>query len=171
MRPLADGDNIVLIGMPGVGKSTVGVLLAKATGRQFVDTDVAIQVGQGRKLQEIIDADGLDAFRRAEGAAILSMDFRAHVIATGGSVVYSEPAMTHLAAGGPVVHLDLPLERIIQRIENLSVRGLVMEPSSSLSELHRQRHPLYRRWAEVTIDCEGLTQDQVVAEIIRELSV
>ncbi|HET6429921.1 MAG TPA: shikimate kinase [Phycisphaerae bacterium] len=168
-RRLQPDDNIVLIGMPGVGKSTAGVLLAKATGREFIDTDVAMQVRCGRRLQEIIDADGLDVFRRIEQARILELDCRRHVIATGGSVVYSAAAMAHLKAGGPVVHLDLPLERIIERIEDLDVRGVVMEPGLTLADLHRQRQPLYQRYADLTVQCDGLTQDQVVAEIIRKL--
>ena len=168
-RRLQPDDNIVLIGMPGVGKSTAGVLLAKATGREFIDTDVAMQVRCGRRLQEIIDADGLDVFRRIEQARILELDCRRHVIATGGSVVYSAAAMAHLKAGGPVVHLDLPLERIIERIDNLDVRGVVMEPGCTLADLHRQRQPLYQRYADLTVQCDGLTQDQVVAEIIRKL--
>ncbi|HUU21613.1 MAG TPA: shikimate kinase [Phycisphaerae bacterium] len=168
-RRLQPDDNIVLIGMPGVGKSTAGVLLAKATGREFIDTDVAMQVRCGRRLQEIIDADGLDVFRRIEQARILELDCRRHVIATGGSVVYSAAAMAHLKAGGPVVHLDLPLERIIERIEDLDVRGVVMEPGLTLADLHRQRHGLYQRYADLTIPCDDLTQDQVVAEVMRRI--
>ena len=164
-----DAANIVLIGMPGVGKSTVGVLLAKATGRSFVDTDVYIQTREGRRLQEIIDTDGLEAFCEIEARHILDLNCRGHVIATGGSVVYSAPAMTHLKAGGKVVRLHLPLEKLTAHIDNLDVRGVVMAGGETLDDLYRRREPLYDRWADVTIDCEARTQDQVVAAILAEL--
>ncbi len=162
-------DNIILIGMPGVGKSTVGVLLAKATGRNFIDTDVYIQAGDGRTLQEILDLAGTAEFCRIEEQYLLCLEVRRHVVATGGSAVYSEPAMTSLKRGGVVVHLDLPLAEIERRLANLAVRGVVMAPGQSLAALYQQRQPLYRRWADVTVDCEGKTQDQVVAEILRRV--
>lgn len=158
--------NIVLIGMPGSGKSTVGVLLAKATNRRFLDTDVYIQAHEGRSLQEIIDAEGTDAFKGVEQRYVSELDVRGHVVATGGSVVYSEAAMRNLAATGTVVHLDLPLAAIEQRINNLYTRGLVMGPGQTLRDLYAERDPLYRRWAEVAVDCQGLTQEQVVEAII-----
>ncbi|MCU0916868.1 MAG: shikimate kinase [Planctomycetes bacterium] len=148
--------NIVLIGMPGVGKSTVGVLLAKALGRYFLDTDVLIQAMQGRTLQEIIDHDGLAAFCKIEEEYVLCIDLTNAVIATGGSVVYSEPAMRHLAAHG-------------QRIANLPTRGVVMEKGQTIRSLYNQRQPLYRRYAHHTIDCTGKNHEQIVADIIRVL--
>lgn len=163
-------NNIVLIGMPGVGKSTVGVLLAKEAGRSFIDTDVAIQAAQGRPLQQIIDSDGIAAFCRIEEACILALDCRRHVIATGGSAVYSEPAMRHLKAAGTVVHLDLELGQIESRIRNLRTRGIVMEKGQSLAALYVQRQPLYARWADATIDCRGKTQDEIVAAIVASIS-
>jgi shikimate kinase len=161
--------NIVLIGMPAVGKSTIGVLLAKATGRDFLDTDVALQARAGRRLGQIIDADGIDAFSRLEEQSILALDVRGHVIATGGSAVYSEAAMAHLAATGPVVHLDLPLGRIADRIGSLHARGVVIAPGQTLADLYRRRQPLYRRHADLTVACEGKTQDQIVAEVVAAL--
>ncbi len=161
--------NIILIGMPGVGKSTCGVLLAKATGRGFIDTDVYIQVGTGRGLQEIIDAEGLDAFRRIEEQYILCLECKNSVVATGGSVVYSPPAMAHLKAAGRVVFLDLPLADIVKRISDLDVRGIVMAKGQSLSSLYAERIPLYRQYADITIDCQGLNQDQVVGAILARL--
>ncbi len=169
MPPLGDQDNITLIGMPGVGKSTVGVLLAKATARQFLDTDVLLQARQGRRLQEILDRDGAEAFRHLEAQCLLSLHCRRHVIATGGSAVYSEPAMAHLAGAGPIVRLELPIDALVRRIDNLDVRGVVMARGQSLEDLYRLREPLYRRWADLTIDCTGKTQDQVVAAILAEL--
>jgi len=161
--------NIVLIGMPGVGKSTVGVLLAKALGRYFLDSDVFIQAIQGRTLQEIIDADGLAAFRKIEEEYVLCLDLTNVVIATGGSVVYSEPAMRHLAAHGVLIHLDLPLDKIEQRLGNLPTRGVVMEKGQTLRSLYDQRQPLYRRYAHRTVDCTNKTHEQIVAEIVRIL--
>jgi len=157
--------NIVLIGMPGVGKSTVGVLLAKALGRYFLDTDVLIQAIQGRSLQEIIDSDGLAAFLKIEEDYILCADLTNAVIATGGSVVYSEKAMHHLSAHGVIVHLDLPVDKIEQRIRNLPTRGVVMEKGQTIRSLYAQRQPLYRQYAQITIDCTGKTHEQIVAEI------
>ncbi len=157
--------NIVLIGMPGVGKSTVGVLLAKALGRYFLDTDVLIQAIQGRSLQDIIDIDGLAAFRKIEEDYVLCTDLANAVIATGGSVVYSEKAMQHLAAHGVIIHLDLPVDKIEQRIRNLPTRGMVMEKGQTIRFLYNQRQPLYRRYAQFTIDCTHKTHEQIVAEI------
>lgn len=157
--------NIVLIGMPGVGKSTVGVLLAKALGRYFLDTDVLIQAIQGRSLQDIIDIDGLAAFRKIEEDYVLCIDLTNAVIATGGSVVYSEKAMQHLAAHGVIVHLDLPVDKIEQRIRNLPTRGVVMEKGQTIRSLYDQRQALYRRYAHLTIDCTNRTHEQIVAEI------
>lgn len=157
--------NIVLIGMPGVGKSTVGVLLAKALGRHFLDTDVLIQASVGRSLQEIIDSDGLAAFRRVEEDYVLRADLTNAVIATGGSVVYSEKAMQHLSSRSVIVHLDLPVERIEQRIRNLPTRGVVMEKGQTIRSLYAQRQPLYRRYAQLAIDCTDKTHEQIIAEI------
>ena len=112
-------NNIVLIGMPGVGKSTVGVLLAKALSRDFTDTDLYIQSRECRRLQDILDGHGRDIFLTLEERYILTLDCRGHVIATGGSVVYSEPAMDHLADAGIIVHLDLPFDQLERRINNL----------------------------------------------------
>lgn len=158
--------NIVLIGMPGVGKSTIGVLLAKQLGRYFLDTDVFIQVLTDQKLQDIIDNEGIDKFCRIEEAYVLCIERQNSVIATGGSVVYSEKAMQHLSANGVVVHLDLPLEQISRRVKDLQTRGLVMEKGKTLAQLYRSRDSLYRKYADITIECAGKNQDQIAAEII-----
>ena len=159
----------MLIGMPGVGKSTVGVLLAKALGRHFLDTDVFIQAAQGRSLQEIIDSDGLAAFREIEEDYATRIDLTNAVIATGGSVVYSEKAMRSLAGHGVIVHLDLPVERIEHRLANLPTRGVVMEKGQTIRSLYAQREPLYRKYAQVAIDCADKTHEQIVAEIAASL--
>jgi shikimate kinase len=167
-RP-ASPSNLVLIGMPGVGKSTVGVLLAKATRRDFVDTDVSIQAREGRRLQAILDADGREAFCRLEERYVLALDCRRHVIATGGSVVYSARAMEHLAADGRVIHLTLPLDKLDRRLTDMAWRGIVMAPGQTLAEVLREREPLYRRWADVTVPCEGRSADEVVAAVLAQV--
>lgn len=166
MRRLAPDDNIVLIGMPGVGKSTVGVLLAKGLSRSFVDTDVLIQAHEGRRLQDILDAEGPEVFRGVEERHILALECRAHVIATGGSVVYSEAAMRHLRAGGVAVYLELPLPVLEERITNLDSRGVVMASTQTFAGLYEERRPLYERYADVTIHCRTLNHEQAVARIM-----
>lgn len=161
--------NIVLIGMPGSGKSTVGVLLAKATQRDFLDTDVTIQAKEGRALQEIIDQEGLDFFRRIEERHILSLNCRDCVIATGGSVVYYPAAMEHLASSGVIVHLDLDLPSLRKRLTNLPSRGVVRVPCQTLNDLFEQRKPLYKKYAQITVPCTGRTHEKIVNAILAEL--
>lgn len=162
--------NVVLVGMPGAGKSTVGVLLAKVMGRSFIDTDVCIQVNEGRRLQEIIDHDGVAAFRALEERYVLATDCRRHVIATGGSVVYSDQAMRHLKQHGVVVYLDLPMARIRARLKNLKARGVVMMPGQSLDGLYLERAPLYHHYADVVVPCEGLSHEGVVERILAAIA-
>jgi shikimate kinase len=157
--------NIVLIGMPGVGKSTVGVLLAKRLSRAFVDTDVLIQVAEGLRLQAIIDTLGLAAFCEIESRHICSLRCRASVIATGGSAVYSSAAMAHLKQGSVVVHLDLPLAALVRRLTDLDSRGVVRPAGVTLEALYAERQPLYQRYADLTIDCRGLAHNGVVDAI------
>ena len=160
----------MLIGMPGVGKSTVGVLLAKALGRGFLDVDVFIQAAEGRSLQQTIDRDGLAEFCKIEEQYTLCIDLTNAVIATGGSVVYSATAMRHLAAHGVIIHLDLPVDRIEQRLANLHTRGVVMEKGQTIRSLYDQRQPLYRQYAQLTIDCTDKTHEQIVIEVCQGLS-
>jgi len=161
--------NIVLIGMPAVGKSTIGVLLAKRFGRYFLDTDVFIQALVGKTLQQIIDSDGLDKFCEIEAEHILCIDKMDCVIATGGSVVYSDLAMKHLKKNGVIIYLDLPLDMIKKRLTDLNIRGVVMSKGKTLDDLYKQRTPLYKKWADITIDCLNLTHEQVVEKIIENL--
>lgn len=163
-------DNIVLIGMPGVGKSTLGVLLAKVTGKDFVDTDVRLQAAAGRSLQTIIDHDGLDAFRDIEDRTVLSLDCHNTVVATGGSVVYGATAMAHLAAAGWIVHLHLPLPNLRARLANFAGRGVVIGPGQTLDALVAAREPLYRRYADFSVDCTGLNHEATVAAVLERLS-
>jgi shikimate kinase len=163
--PVGCPDNIVLIGMPGAGKSSVGVLLAKRLGYRFVDTDLLIQVDAGRRLQEIIARDGLERFKRLEEQTICRLEARRTVIATGGSVVYGAAAMTHLRRIGRLVWLELPLAELQRRVRNMDSRGLVIDPGESFAALFARRQPLYRQYADVTIAGEGLSPDEVAAAI------
>jgi shikimate kinase len=166
---MSENKNIVLIGMPAVGKSTIGVLLAKRLGRYFLDTDVFIQAVSGRGLQQIIDSDGLEKFCRLEAEHILCIDKTDCVIATGGSVVYSDAAMNHLKANGIVIYLSLRLEVIKKRLTDLNIRGVVMGKGQSLDDLYKKRTPLYEKWADVIIDCQKLTHEQTVEKIIEKI--
>jgi shikimate kinase len=163
------GKNIVLIGMPACGKSTIGVLLAKHLSRWFIDTDLCIQSMEGRSLQEIIDTDGLEYFRQIEQKHVLSISASNAVIATGGSVIYSGPAMEKFSKDSVTVLLDLPLDDIKRRLTNLYSRGVVMAKGQSLEELYRQRRPLYEKYAQITVDCTGRDHQQTLAAIIEEL--
>lgn len=161
--------NLVLIGMPGSGKSTVGVLLAKQTARDFVDTDLLIQASQKRKLQAIVDSDGYVALRDIEESVLLALRVRNHVIATGGSAVYSDRAMSHLKADGLTIFIDVSLALLESRIDDYSTRGLAKRPDQSLAELFDERFALYNRYADITIQCTaGMNHEDVCALIITE---
>jgi shikimate kinase len=162
--------NIILIGMPGVGKSTVGVLLAKRLGLSFVDTDILIQVREGRSLQALIQAHGAAEFCRIEENHLLSLALAGHVIAPGGSVVYSPRAMAHLKTNGIAVHLDIAVERLKRRLDNVDARGVVIAPGQTIEALYAERRPLYLRYADATIATDGLTPDQVVGEVSKILN-
>lgn len=162
-------DSIVLIGMPGVGKSTVGMLLAKRLGKNFLDTDLLIQAGEKKSLQEIIFAEGLDGFLRIEERHILSVRPNQQVIATGGSVVYSAAAMAHLARGATIVFLDLAPQLLESRLADIGSRGVVMGPGQTIFALHAQRHPLYQRYAHHRLLCDGLTPSQTVDRLIDDI--
>ncbi|MBN2736168.1 MAG: shikimate kinase [Spirochaetales bacterium] len=144
-------DNIILIGMPASGKSTLGVLLAKSLGMDFIDTDILIQIREQCALQKIIDTRGLDDFLEAEMKGILSLHCQSTVIATGGSVIYREPSMEHLKSLGKLIFLDFPLEEIQRRLQNITSRGIAMARGKSLEELYLERRPLYQKYADFTL--------------------
>jgi shikimate kinase len=150
-------------------KSTVGVLLAKATSRDFLDTDVYLQARERRTLAEILAAEGTAGFQRIEEEAVLTLDRRETVIATGGSVVYGERAMAHLKSAGVIVYLHLPLEIIARRIKDFAGRGVVMTKDQTLEDLLAERDPLYRCWAHVTVDCGVRTHEEVLTRILATL--
>ncbi len=157
--------NIILIGMPGVGKSTVGVVLAKRLGYSFVDADLVIQSWEGKLLHEIIEERGVEGFWMLEEAVGESMDVRRTVIATGGSAVYGENAMAYYKQIGTVVYLSLPLEGIRERLGDLTERGVTLRDGQDLDGLYVERQPLYERYADVTVDCEGLSIREIVEQI------
>jgi len=161
--------NIVLIGMPGAGKSTVGVILAKALGMNFVDADLVIQERTGRMLQEILDRDGPDAFGRIEEETILSLHPGRAVIATGGSVVCSRDAMAHLRSGGVVVYLEISYDEMAKRLKNITTRGIVLLPGQSLRGMYDERVPLYETYADLTVASSGEDLESVVRRVIDAL--
>jgi shikimate kinase len=152
--------------MPGSGKSTVGVILAKLTSRYFIDTDMLIQTREQRPLQEIVDREGYMALRRIEERILLALSCRDHVIATGGSAVYSHPAMERLRADGSIVFLDADLATLRSRVRDFSTRGLAKRPEQSFTDLFVERVALYAKYADITVNCSGLSHEEVCAEII-----
>ena len=158
--------NIVLIGMPGAGKSTIGVLLAKALLFAFTDTDLIIQSRYGMSLSEIIDKDGTEAFLQIENDVIASCEFFNCVVATGGSAVYGKEAMEKLRENSTVVYLKLPVSELIKRLSNIRTRGVAMKKGETIADLFEKRQPLYEKYADVTVDCFGLTAEECVEKII-----
>lgn len=162
--------NLILIGMPGSGKSTVGVILAKQLTRPFLDTDILIQLVEKRSLQDIIDNDGYLALRRIEEQVLLDVACDHHVIATGGSAAYSDKAMTHLRTNGIVIFLDASLHTLNRRIHNYQTRGLAKRPDQSFSDLFKERFDLYSRYADMSIDSNDRSQDEVCDEIVNRFA-
>ena len=163
--------NIILIGMPGCGKSTVGVVLAKALGMDFIDSDLLIQRSRNMRLHQIIEQVGDEGFRAIENEVNAAIDVDNCIIATGGSVVYGAEAMEHLRSIGTVVYLHLEYEQIEERLGDLHARGVSMKPGQTLRDLYNERTPLYERYAHETIHCDGLRLREVVAEIREKLSL
>jgi shikimate kinase len=162
-------DNVILIGMPGAGKSTVGVILAKRTSRDFIDSDVLIQTRTGRTLQDIVDRDGYMALRRIEEEILLGLDPARCVLATGGSAAYSERAMLHLKRGGAVCFLDVAPAVLLRRVTDYATRGLAKRRDQSFEDLFRERYALYTRYADIVIRCAELDQEAVCTALIRRL--
>jgi shikimate kinase len=157
--------NIILTGMPGAGKSTVGVILAKTLGMNFIDTDIVMQEKTGRMLQEIIDRDGIDAFLKTEQSIILSLDCENSVVATGGSVVFSDRSMNYLKKKGIIIYLCISYEELVRRIKNITTRGIVLAADQNLFDLYNERLPLYERYADITMDCSGMDVEKIIENI------
>ena len=162
--------NIVLIGMPGCGKSTVGVILAKVMGMQFCDTDIVIQQNEGRKLQDIINEDGNEAFLKCEENALVSLDIDGAVIATGGSAIYSDAAMKHLKENGKVVYLKVSETEIERRLADFAARGVAIKDGMTVKDLYNERIPLYEKYADITVKGEGWDIPAVIGKIAEALA-
>ena len=161
--------NIVLIGMPGAGKSTVGVVLAKRLGYRFIDSDLVIQDKHGKLLHELIEEHGVEGFWQIENDVNAGLNVEKSIIATGGSVIYGREAMRHLKEIGTVVYLKLSYEAIADRLGDLKERGVTLREGQTLLQLYDERVPLYERYADVTVDCENKSIREVVAEIVARL--
>ncbi len=160
-------ENIVLIGMPGVGKSTAGVVLAKVLGYRFIDADLLIQQEENRLLHEIIEQEGTEAFLEIENRVNAGIQAEKAVIATGGSVVYGREAMEHLSGIGTVVYLKLPFEKLEKRLHNIKGRGVVLKEGQSLWDLYQERTPLYEKYADLTVEEAHLDVEQTIAVIVK----
>ena len=160
-------NNITLIGMPGSGKSTVGVLLAKTLGFGFIDTDLVIQQREEALLQDILDKQGVQHFLAVEEAAICSVDCKRSVISPGGSVVCRGKAMAHLANISTVVYLKLPLATLEERIHNITTRGIAMEEGQTLTDIYNHRTPLYEHYAHHVVETDGKTLEESVAAVLQ----
>ena len=160
--------NIILIGMPGCGKSTLGVILAKELGIGFVDTDIVIQNMTGELLQETLEKEGVKGLLDREEEAILSLDMsKPKVVSTGGSAVLRETSMKHLSEKGICVYIKLPVSEIERRINNRSTRGIAAEKNETLQDIFNFRTPFYEKYADITIECENAGVEENVQKIKR----
>ena len=163
-----DRKNLILIGMPGAGKSTVGVVLAKKLGYRFVDSDLVIQERTGKLLHELIEELGISGFWQQEEAVNCSLEGERMVIATGGSAVYGTKAMEHFKQMGTVVYLQLGLEELESRLGDLNERGVTLKPGQTLQGLLEERTPYYEKYADLTVSCEKKSIREIVEEIVDE---
>ncbi len=161
--------NVVLIGMPSAGKSTIGVILAKVLGYQFLDSDLLIQEQESELLKDIIDKRGIDGFLAIENQINSEIDTVNTVIATGGSVIYGKEAMEHLREVGIVVYIKLSLNTITDRLGNIKQRGVVLRKGQDLKMLYEERCPLYEKYAHITVDGEQLNSEELMEKIAEEI--
>ena len=158
--------NVVLVGMPSCGKSTIGVVLAKTMNKGFVDTDLLIQQKEGRTLQKIINEHGNEYFHRIEEQVLLSVNVEDFVIATGGSAIYYDRAMEHFKKNGKIVYINVSLETILERLNNIRTRGVTLGKGQTLADLYEERVPLYEKHADIVIEAEHLHIEEIVEKII-----
>lgn len=159
-------NNIILIGMPACGKSITGVVLAKTMRKSFVDTDLLIQEREKKPLQEIINSAGLEYFKQTEEAVLTGLKAENAVVSTGGSAVYYPRSMAHLKDGGLVVYLKVSLPTIEERLDNIKTRGVAMGKDDTIEVLYKRRTPLYEKYADITVEADGLTVEETVEKII-----
>ncbi|TCT12277.1 shikimate kinase [Natranaerovirga pectinivora] len=163
-------NNIILIGMPGAGKSTIGVILAKTLGYGFSDTDLIIQKEENELLQNIINTKGLETFLKIEEDVVSKIHYENTVVATGGSVVYSEKAMRHLKEIGKIVYLEVPLPIIEERLKNIKTRGIAMKMGQDIKTLYEERIPLYEKYRDIKVNAGKMLIEQTIEEIVKEIS-
>lgn len=166
---MASKSNLVLIGMPGSGKSTIGVILAKRSSHDFLDTDLLIQSVEHRSLQDILDKEGYLRLREIEARVLQGINVQNHVISTGGSAVYSDTAMQHLKRNGTCIYLDVSVDTLRSRITDYETRGIAKRPDQSFADLFEERTQLYRKYADITIRGDGMNQDAVCDAILAQL--
>ena len=159
-------NNIILIGMPGAGKSTVGVVLAKKLGYTFIDSDLVIQNETGMLLHELIEQNGIDGFNKIENEVNSNISAKNSVIATGGSAIYGKEAMEHFKSIGKVVYLKLPYDEIEHRLGDLNERGVSIKKGQTLFSLYEERVPLYEKYADITVECNKLSIREIVKNIV-----
>ena len=162
-------NNITLIGMPGAGKSTIGVVLAKVLGYQFLDSDLLIQKQENRRLSQIIEEEGYKGFKEVENRVNASIEVDNTVIATGGSVVYCEEAMNHLKSVGKVVYLKISLNSLSKRLGNLRGRGVLLKEGQTLEGLYEERTPLYEKYADIVVDEENKNLEESLESVLEAL--
>lgn len=162
-------NNIVLIGMPGAGKSTIGVVVAKKLGYRFTDSDLVIQETYGKLLHELIEERGVEGFWALENDINASLEYQNAVIATGGSACYGKEAMEHLRESGVVVYLKLGYDSLTERLGDLNARGVTIKPGQTLQELYEERIPLYEKYADIAVDCEGKLLREIVDDVCTQV--
>ncbi len=164
-------ENIILTGMPGCGKSTVGVILAKTLGMDFIDTDLIIQLQQRDKLQNLVDKYGTERFKAFEEQALLSVTARENtVIATGGSAVFCEKGMLYLKKNGICVYLSVPCDELIRRLKNIKTRGIAAAKGMTVEDIFNERSPYYEKYADLHINCNNIGIEETTAEIIEAVT-
>ena len=163
-------NNIVLIGMPGVGKSTIGVILAKVMGYEFIDSDLLIQAQEKCLLKDIIEEKGLEGFIKIENQVNSEIETSKTVIATGGSVIYGKEAMEHLDKIGTIVYISLSLDKLQNRLGHMKQRGVVLKDGQTLKSLYEERCPLYEEYADIIINSDGKSVEEVLTSIVHAIT-